>query len=187
MIKVLIFDLDGTLANTLEAIRHGLNLTMKKYGFPEHSYNDVMKMVGNGAKNLIRYACPEGTFKDDVDDKYLLEIFHEYDAMYSNTYIDTQECYTGIPEALKKFKDSGYKIAILSNKQDLFVKELAKILLPEGIIDYAEGQTNMPIKPDPTTALRIAKRFGVQPSECAFIGDSDVDIKTAKNANMLRK
>ncbi len=185
MIKLLIFDLDGTLANTIEAIKHGLNLTMRHYGFPEHDYDSVRDMVGNGAKNLIRRACPEGTFSGENGEKLFAEIYQNYCDMYSVTYLDTKECYEGIPEALAELKRRGYLISILSNKQDPFVKALAEQLLPKGVVSFAQGQTELPIKPDPTVPLMICDKFGLTPCECAFIGDSDVDVKTAKNAGMF--
>lgn len=184
-IKLLIFDLDGTLANTLEAITNGLNLTMKNYGFPMHSCEEATKMIGNGAKNLVRSACPKGTFEGEGGDVLLAEIYKNYCDMYGKTYLDTKECYEGIPEVLAKFKKAGYMLAVLSNKQDVFVKGIVKQILPDGIISLSQGQTELPIKPDPTVPLMIAEKFGVKPEECAFIGDSDVDIHTAKNSGMF--
>ena len=184
-IKLLIFDLDGTLANTLEAITNGLNLTMKNYGFPTHSCEEATKMIGNGAKNLVRSACPKGTFEGEGGDVLLAEIYKNYCDMYGKTYLDTKECYEGIPEVLAKFKKAGYMLAVLSNKQDVFVKDIVKQILPEGLISLAQGQTELPIKPDPTVPLMIAEKFGVKPEECAFVGDSDVDIYTGKNAGMF--
>ena len=184
-IKLLIFDLDGTLANTLEAITNGLNLTMKNYGFPTHSCEEATKMIGNGAKNLVRSACPKGTFDGENGSELFAEIYQNYCDMYAKTYLDTKECYAGIPEVVAKFKEAGYMLAVLSNKQDPFVKGIVDQILPEGTIALAQGQTELPIKPDPTVPLMIAEKFGVKPEECAFIGDSDVDIHTAKNAGMF--
>jgi phosphoglycolate phosphatase len=184
-IKLLIFDLDGTLADTLEAITNGLNLTLKNYGFPTHSCEETTKMIGNGAKNLVRSACPKGTFEGENGDALFAEIYKNYCDMYGKTYLDTKVCYAGIPEALENFKKAGYVLAVLSNKQDTFVKGIVKQILPEGIISLAQGQTELPIKPDPTVPLMIAEKFGVTPAECAFIGDSDVDIRTGQNAGMF--
>lgn len=182
MIKAVIFDLDGTLADTIEAIREGLNLTMREFGFPEHTYDEVRSYVNNGARELCRRAMPAGLQSDEnkVDEVKAL-----YDKMYEKTYFLTDRTYGGVVEALTTLKENGYRIAVLSNKQDEFVKKLCTELLPEGICDTCYGQSaKYPKKPDPTVPHLIAKELGVLPSECAFVGDSDVDIMTAKNAGM---
>lgn len=185
MIKLLIFDLDGTLADTLEAITNGLNLTMKYYGFPTHTEPEVRKMIGNGAKNLVRRACPEGTFDGEKGESFFAEVYKNYCDMYERTHLDTKVCYDGIPEVLERFINAGYTLAVLSNKQDPFTKGIVKQLAHEGTFAFVQGQTELPIKPDPTVPLMIAEKFGFKPEECAFIGDSDVDIKTGKNAGMM--
>lgn len=182
MIKLLIFDLDGTLADSVGAIRQALNLTMQNYGFPTHDYEKVKSMVGHGAKNLVRCACPQGTF--DNNDALFSEIYQNYCDMYEQNYLETDRCYDGMLEAVISFYKKGYKLAVLSNKQDVFVKGIIAGLFPEGIISIAQGQTELPIKPDPTAPLLIAKELGVTAEETAFIGDSDVDVITAKNAGM---
>lgn len=182
LIKSLIFDLDGTLADTIGAIRHALNLTMKNYGFPVHDYETVKRMVGHGAKNLVRSACPEGTF--DGNESFFDEVYQNYCDMYEQNHLETRECYDGMFEAVTELHNRGYKIAVLSNKQDPFVQGIVSQLFPSGIISVIQGQTDLPIKPDPTVPLMIAKRLASLPEECAFIGDSDVDVQTAKNAGM---
>ena len=185
MLKLIIFDLDGTLADTIEAIANGLNLTMKNYGFPTHSCEKTEKMVGNGAKNLVRRACPEGTFDGEGGDALFAEVYQNYCDMYEQTYLDTKAPYDGIKEALESLKEAGYTLAVLSNKQDPFVKGIVAQILPDGIISLAQGQTELPIKPDPAVPKMIAESFGFSPEECAFVGDSDVDVLTAKNAGMF--
>ncbi len=185
MIKLLIFDLDGTLADTLEAITNGLNLTMKNYGFPTHTEQETRKMIGNGAKNLVRCACPDGTFDGENGDALFAEIYKNYCDMYEQTYLDTKVCYDGIPEVLSHFKDAGYTLAVLSNKQDPYTKGIVNQIASEDTFAFVQGQTELPIKPDPTVPLMIAEKFGLRADECAFIGDSDIDIFTAKNAGMM--
>lgn len=179
-VKLLILDLDGTLADTIESIREGVNIAMNKYGYPERSYDEIRRAIGNGARELIRLSLPEGSDADLVD-----RVFRDYHAAYGETYTHCTECYEGIPESLLALKERGYTLAVLSNKQDVYVKELVKILLPEGLISSAAGQTDLPKKPDPTVPLMIASSLGFAPSETAFIGDSEVDVLTGKNAGML--
>ena len=181
-IKLLIFDLDGTLADTLGSIREGVNMAMIKHGFPERSYDEVRSFIGNGARELIRRSMPD---EAATDGKLVDEVFFDYDYFYGLTYAHCDECYEGIVGALSKFKESGYTISILSNKQDRYVKALAEILIPEGIVSLAMGQTDLPKKPDPAVPLMMARTLGFSPRETAFIGDSDVDIETARNAGML--
>lgn len=182
MIKLLIFDLDGTIADTIEAISNGLNLTMKNYGFKTHSTDEVRAMVGSGARNLVRQACPSGTF--DKNEDFFEEVYKNYCDMYSVTYLDTKECYAGMKEAMQSLKKLGFTLAVLSNKQDPFTKGIVAQLFDDDTISFVQGQTDLPLKPDPTVPLWIAANLGFEPYECAFVGDSDVDIKTAKNAGM---
>ena len=183
MIKAIIFDLDGTLADTISAIQAGLNLTMRSFGYPEHSYDEVLSYVNNGARELCRRAMP----KELQSDEGLVDaVKADYDKKYAETYHLTDKTYEGVVEALSALKASGYKIAVLSNKQDEFVKKLCLKLLPDGICDACYGQRDSyPAKPDKTVPHLVAKELGVTPSECEFVGDSDVDVKTAKNAGML--
>ena len=112
-------------------------------------------------------------------------VFADYHGFYGETYLHCDTCYEGIPEALASLKERGYTLAVLSNKQDVYVRGLVRALFPEGWISYAEGQTEKPKKPDPTVPLEIAARLGFSPEETAFLGDSEVDVKTALNAGML--
>ncbi len=185
MLKLIIFDLDGTLADTLEAITNGLNLTMKNYGFPTISCEETRRIIGNGAKNLVRRACPAATFEGENGDAFFAEVYGNYCDMYERTHLDTKVPYDGIKETLENLKNAGYTLAVLSNKQDPFVKGIVAQIVPEGIISLAQGQTELPIKPDPTVPKMIAERFGFLPEECAFVGDSDVDVLTAKNSGMF--
>ena len=105
--------------------------------------------------------------------------------MYKRTHLDTKVCYDGIEEALTTISKTGAKLAVLSNKQDEFVRGIVDQILPKGLISHAQGQTALPIKPDPTVPLMIAEKFGCKPEECAFVGDSDVDVKTGHNSGMF--
>ncbi|MBE6620230.1 MAG: HAD family hydrolase [Ruminococcaceae bacterium] len=181
-IKGLIFDLDGTIADTIAAIRDGINETMVHYGYPERSYEDVRRAIGNGARLLVKRCMPE----DKAQDKALAEeVFAYYHEAYARTYLHTRECYDGIPETIAILKKRGFRMAVLSNKQDKYTKGLIEQLLPPDTMAVVMGQTALPTKPDPTVSCLIAQNLGLEPQECAMIGDSEVDIQTAQNAGML--
>ena len=179
--RVLIFDLDGTIADTIYSIRDGVNMAMNKYGFPERDYEETRAAIGNGARELIRLSMPV----DNQGDPELVDrVLADYDAFYEQTYANIDGTYDGIDTAIRTLIERGYKIAVLSNKQDAYVKKIVALLFPNGEISYAMGQTDLPKKPDPTVPRIIASELGVIPEECAFIGDSDVDVLTAKNSGM---
>lgn len=182
MIKAIIFDFDGTLADTVPAIREGINLTMRALGYPESSESDILAHINFGARRLIRLSLP-GELQDD--EKKVDEALALYDKMYEKTYLHTDHLYAGMSEVLSTLKNRGYRIAVMSNKQDPFIVNLAAALLPKDCYTVARGQRRgAPAKPDPTVPLEIASILGTEPSQCAFVGDSNVDMETAKNAGM---
>ena len=180
--RLLILDLDGTIADTIGSIRDGVNLTMEQYGYPLRDYEQVRVAIGNGARELIRRSMPE---EAACDASLVDRVFADYNVNYGKTFLNCRECYEGMRETLITLKERGYTLAVLSNKQDVYVKGLVKSLLPEGLISYAEGQTEKPKKPDPTVPLEIAALLGFAPAETAFVGDSEVDVRTGLNAGML--
>ncbi len=183
MIKAILFDLDGTLANTISALRTGINLTMNALGYPESTDEDVLAHINHGARQLIRLSLPEELQSDEdkVDEALAL-----YNKMYEKTYMMTDRCYDGIPEVLEALAARGYKIGVVSNKQDEFTVRLCEQLLPKGVCAAARGQRpGVPAKPNPTAPLAVAELLGAKPCECAFVGDTHVDVATAKNAKML--
>jgi phosphoglycolate phosphatase len=119
-----------------------------------------------------------------ADETLCEEVFAYYHAAYARTYRNTRECYKGIPETIAALKRCGYRLAVLSNKQDEYTKGLIEQLLPRDTFEVVMGQTELPTKPSPVVPSLIAGQLGLAPSECAMIGDSDVDIQTAKNAGM---
>lgn len=179
-IKALIFDLDGTVADTIPAITDGINLTMKELGLPPHTEAEVRTYVNFGPRYLITQALSK-TIKDP-DEQMIDNALSIYNKMYSETYINTNVCYDGIPEVISALAKK-YTVAVLSNKQDEYVKSLVSQLLPHGICAAAYGSLDgIPAKPEPKRALMLADFISVSPSECVLIGDSHVDIKTAKAA-----
>ncbi len=182
-IRLLIFDLDGTLADTIGTIRDGVNMAMEKHGFPTKTYDETRLNIGTGAKNLIRLSMPVGAA---ADTELFERVYADYERFYEMTCKNCTECYDGMLEALLTLKERGYTIAVLSNKQDKFVKAMVEVLVPDGVVSVAMGQTaELPRKPDPTVPLMIADRLGYRAEQTAFIGDSDVDVKTGANAGML--
>ena len=183
MIKLLIFDLDGTLVDTLVTIQTAVNKTMKEYGFKQYTYDEMRTIVGHGARKLIKDVCASESVNNN--EEFFEEVYKFYGDAYYAVHLDVEKPYDGILEALTKFKAAGYEIAVLSNKPNEFVEGILKKIFPEGLISHMQGQTELPIKPHPAAALAIAEKFGVTPDECAFIGDAETDVMTGKNAKML--
>lgn len=181
-IKALIFDLDGTLADTIPAITEAVNMTLKHLGFPTHSEEEIRLYIGQGPRHLISEALPKEILMSQP--QIVNKALEIYNKMYAKTYMNTTSLYEGLEEVIITLSKY-YKIAVLSNKQDEYVKNLVKQLLPEGICEIARGTVNnKPAKPDPAIALEILEELGVSHYECMLIGDSHIDIITAKNAEM---
>lgn len=181
-IKALIFDLDGTLADTVPAIAEAVNMTMDRFGFPRRSEDEIRSFIGQGPRHLITLALPNNS---GVENPELVDLaLGVYNDMYAKTYMHTDKLYDGMRDALIMLSKY-YKIAVLSNKQDEYVRSLVKQLIPPGICSAARGTVDgIPAKPDPSAAIEIAEKLGVNPQECVLVGDSDVDILTASNARM---
>ena len=182
MIKALIYDLDGTLADTLPSLCQAINMTMDHYGAPLRTCEDVRLAIGNGARMLVKRLLPNALANHESK---VTEALLYYNARYAETYT-AADCYDGIQDAVTALCHRGYTSAVLSNKPDKYTVALCRILFPENTFTMTQGQQEgVPTKPDPTAPLSIAARLGVKPEECAFIGDSEVDIRTAKNAGMM--
>jgi phosphoglycolate phosphatase len=179
--KILIFDLDGTLLNTLQDLQNSTNYALKQFNYPSWDIEDIRKFVGNGVAKLIERAIPDGRKNSNFEK--CLEIFKkDYSKnMYNNT------CpYLGVIEMLKLAKEKGFKIAVVSNKFDTAVKNLCEKYFPN-LIDFAAGENEalgIKKKPAPDTVLRVLENFNLSNSEGVYIGDSDVDIQTAQNCKM---
>lgn len=183
-IRLLIFDLDGTLADTMYGIMDGVNMAMDRFGAPRHTYSEVCSYVGTGSRDLIYRALPKEMAENE---DLLAQAVKYYDGeCYPVTYKNGTECYGGMTDTLKTLKERGYTLAVLSNKRDIFVRPMVAEMIPTGLISVAMGQRDeLPKKPDPTVPLMIAESLGFSASETAFVGDSDTDIATGKNAGML--
>lgn len=169
----LLFDLDGTLLDTLEDLLDATNHALKYYGYPERTLPELRRVVGNGAANQIRKSLPEGTAEETVQ-----KVLATYKAYYGEHCRIKTRPYEGIGEALEALSD--YPMAIVSNKPDSAVKELCAEWFP-GI--YALGETaDCPRKPAPDMVRKAMEEIGAQ--KCIYIGDSEVDILTANNAEV---
>ena len=167
----LLFDLDGTLLDTLGDLRNSVNVALAQFGYPQRTLAEIRSFVGTGARNLSRLSMPEG--KDNVD-----EVLAAFQAHYKDHCNIETGPYAGIPAALEALKD--IPMAIVSNKPDYAVKELAAIYFP-GI--YARGEVaGIPRKPAPDMLFKAMADIGVE--TCIYIGDSEVDVTTAHGANL---
>lgn len=181
MIKLLIFDLDGTLSNTLPSLTHALSMTMTAFGLPSPTEEQTAAALGSGAKELLVRLLPSEV---SADEEKFAEILAYYNKMYKTTYMEADRCYDGMAEAVLELKRRGYTLAVLSNKRDDYVKNIVAQLFDKEIMSDVRGQSDLPTKPDPTVPLMMTENLGFTPDETAFIGDSDVDILTANNAKM---
>lgn len=182
MIKAVIFDLDGTLADTMLDLQTAMNMMLRRRGWPERSREELLTFINMGARAFVARSMPDGSWEDMGDDEVTRSLAI-YNDCYASCYADKTAPYPGIAEALRELTERGVALAVLSNKQDKFVKVIIEKLFP-GVFAEAWGQSEYPTKPDPTAALEIARRLGVTAEECAFVGDSDIDMKTAKNAGI---
>ena len=177
--KLLIFDMDGTILDTLKDLTLSTNYALKKCGLALRSEKEVRSFVGNGIRKLIERAVPENCEKETVNKVF--SVFNDY---YKDHCFDFTKSYPGITDMLKKLKAEGYITAVLSNKADYAVKELSERFFG-GIFDYSAGvKENMKTKPSPEGVFEIMRNFDVPPESTLYIGDSEVDILTAKNAGV---
>ena len=182
MYNACIFDLDGTLTDTLESLAYSVNETMKEMGMPQITTEQCREFVGNGAKVLI-----EKTLKASGDEKLTRfdEAYETYLRIFDKCCTYRVKPYPGIPEMLKEMKAQGLKLGVLSNKPDRQAVHVVEEIFGKNIFDHIQGQKDgVPRKPDPTAVLSIAAEFGSDPSETLYIGDSEVDGATGKAAGM---
>ena len=179
---LLIFDLDGTVADTLPSIAEAVNMCARYFGYPEKSNDEVRRAVGSGVGVLLQMTMPQDAMADAEQCQKIKEYFAK---CYEITQAKVDTAYSEMAEAMRELYSKGYILAVLSNKPDKLVKMIVDNIFPDGIISVSMGQTELPKKPDPTVPLMIAEQFGVSPNETYFIGDSEVDVLTGKNAGMI--
>ena len=181
MFKVYIFDLDGTLLDTLGDLAASTNYALRTHGMPEHSIDDVRRFVGNGVRKLMERAIPGGAANPDFEATFAT--FRQY---YMEHSLDTTKPYEGIPETLAELKRRGCRLAVVSNKMMAATQELCQHFFPD-TIEVAIGENEsqgIRKKPAPDTVFAALRKLGVGNGEAVYVGDSDVDIQTAANAGL---
>lgn len=179
MRRAILFDMDGTLLNTLEDLYYSTNAALAQYGFPSRSLEEVRQFVGNGARNLMRRAVPGGEENEHFED-----CIRAFKAHYGVHLNDHTGPYPGILELLLALSKRGYKMGVVSNKPDFAVKDLAEHFFA-GLLSVAIGESDqIRRKPAPDTVEQAAKVLGVTLEECIYVGDSEVDIETARNCRI---
>ena len=174
-----IFDLDGTLLSTLNDLAASTNYALRWAGLPERSVEEIRMFVGNGVKLLMERAIPDGINNPKFEETYAK--FREH---YMEHNLDTTRPYDGIPELLRELKGRGKKLAIVSNKFYAATQELAKHFFPDTIEIAIGERDNIRKKPAPDTVLEALKQLNASKAGAVYIGDSDVDIMTAKNCEL---
>lgn len=180
-IKLAIFDLDGTLCDTIEDLATAVNVALGASGYETHETEAYKYMVGSGIPNLIYRALPENK-KSDAEVEKTKAVMLDY---YKDHFADKTYAYSGIPELLAKLQDNGIHIAVCTNKaHDMAVKVIEKVFgnTFKTVIGKSDDR---PLKPDPYSVNEIMEFYGVKNSETVFIGDSGVDIKTALNSKTI--
>ncbi|MFD0895346.1 HAD-IA family hydrolase [Luteolibacter ambystomatis] len=176
----LIFDLDGTLVDSLRGIAAALNRTLHDHGRDIHDHAAVRRFIGNGARDLLRRAAGGEITESGIDEMEATFKIH-----YAAAWRDGTDIYPGVPQMLEKLAAAGHRLAVLSNKPHPFTVEMVTTLFPGAKFDLVLGQRpEVPRKPDPAGALEIAAAFGLEPAACAMIGDSTMDLDTGKRAGM---
>jgi phosphoglycolate phosphatase len=177
-----IFDLDGTLVDTIDDIAAAVNRSLARRGFPVHDSAAYKIMVGNGFRNLVTKALPESARSEAL----IAELHAESAAEYDEHCLDRTRPYPGVPELLAGLEAAGIPMAILSNKPHAMTLKVAGGLFPSTRFALVRGETpEFARKPDPASALDAARRLGAAPRDVAYLGDSDVDMRTSRAAGML--
>ena len=179
MKKIVAIDLDGTLLDTLQDLANAVNYALEQQGMPKRTLEEVRQFVGNGVRLLIIRAVPDGESNPLFEETFAL--FKEYYGKHCN---DNTKPYAGVVELIETLKEKGYAVAIVSNKIDFAVKELNDLYF-KGIVPVAIGEKEgIRRKPAPDTVYEALKELGKTKEEAVYVGDSDVDLETAKNSGM---
>ena len=180
--KLVIFDLDGTLLYTIDDLKEAVNHAMSLRGFPTFTRDEVMAMVGHGARNLMRKALPDGHKDDDMVDA----AYNDFKVYYI-THIDTYtKPFPGIQDLLAKLHQEGVMLAVASNKFQEGTEHLIKEFFPEiPFVAVLGGRPDFPLKPDPEIVGEVLRKAGIEKEDAVMIGDSDTDMATAANGGIM--
>lgn len=180
MFQTVIFDLDGTLLNTIADLANAGNWVCRQNGWPQHAEEEYLRMVGHGIPNLVKRFAPP----DARSPLLLAAALTQFSQYYGEHDLDKTQPYPGIPELLARLKKAGLCLAVYSNKADEFSRSIVKHFFP-GTFDLTRGKTpDVPVKPDPAGLRRIMEELGAAQSGTLFVGDSDVDMQTARNGGL---
>jgi phosphoglycolate phosphatase len=180
-VEAIIFDLDGTLLNTIDDIARCANAVLEDWGCPVHSVQTYMELVGDGITNLARKVLPPSRRTTTEIEAFV----NDYRLAYEGRWNETSTPYQGIPEMLAELTKRGIPLAVLSNKRDDFTQVCVSHFFPSISFQEIRGERRgVPIKPHPQAALEIAASMGVNPARCLFVGDSEIDCKTGLDAGM---
>lgn len=180
--RAVIFDLDGTLLDTIKDIADSMNCVLKKFGLPTYKTEDYYYFVGEGMETLCKRVLPPSHNTPSMITRCVKAMKEEYKKRWLNNTVP----YPGIPELLNELENKGIKMAVLSNKPDQLTKLLVEKILTGINFSFILGESpNFPKKPAPDSALYIAKYLNIQAAECIYLGDSDIDMKTANSAGMF--
>lgn len=180
MYQTVIFDLDGTLLDTLQDLADAGNWVCRQNGWPEHPTAEYRKMVGGGIPNLVRRFSPEGSRSSLL----LVNTIAQFNAYYGAHNMDSTRPYDGIPALLAELRARGVTLAVYSNKKDDFSREIVEHFFP-GVFHLVRGQVQgVPVKPDPAGIRAVMDALGADPAQTLFVGDSDVDVYTGHNGGL---
>lgn len=179
MYRLIIFDLDGTILNTLEDLADSTSYALEKNDFPVRTMEEVRCFVGNGIRKLIERAVPEGTAQKDID-----RVFSDFTRHYGEHCADKTRPYEGITALITRLREHGCLTAVVSNKADFAVQELCEQYFPN-LFDFAVGEREgIRIKPAPDSVYEVLDKLKVDKWDALYVGDSEVDVKTADNAGI---
>lgn len=177
--KAVLFDMDGTLLDTLEDLCDSTNHALAQMGYPLRGIEEIRRFIGNGAEKQIRRAVPEGTNEEKI-----MEVLTAYRAYYQDHCQIKTKVYDGLLDVLSELKEKGVKMAVVSNKPDAAVKKLSREYFGDRL-DYAIGPSDgVRCKPYPDMAEEALKALGVEKKDAVFVGDSEVDVQTGLNAGL---
>ena len=178
MYKAVIFDLDGTLVNSLDDLAVATNYALKKHGFNTYPVEDYKYLVGDGMVKLIERAITE----EKLTPETFKAVFDDFMGYYRQHYLVHTKAYDGIDEAINSLLKMGYKLAVVSNKADDMTNIIVKEFFGDTFNKVTGKREGYPTKPDPTLTLKIIEEMGVKPEECIFVGDSGMDCANAVNS-----
>ena len=178
--KAAVFDLDGTLVNSLDDLADSANATLRAYGFPMHEVEAYRYFVGDGTRKLMERILPQ---EYAANTTFVEQFMSKYKDRYARNLLQKTKPYDGIMEMLEELRRRGIPMAVCTNKHQSAAEMIVKTLFPHGIFQEVIGdQKGLPRKPDPQKVLHIMRNFGVTGEQTAYFGDTDVDMDTARNA-----